>query len=74
MIVKVSAITLGIGAEITGIDISQPMNKRTIAKVRELFLRACAGILETRRFPGETTNSSLVISAKCMCTPLTEVS
>ena len=39
MIVEVSAITPGIGAEITGLDISQPMNKKTIARLREFFLR-----------------------------------
>jgi taurine dioxygenase len=37
--VKVSAITLGISAEITGLDISQPMNKKTMARLGELFLR-----------------------------------
>lgn len=39
MIVEVSAITPGIGAEVTGVDISQPINKKTIARLRELFLR-----------------------------------
>ena len=39
MIVQVSATKLGIGAEVTGLDISQPMNKKTIARRRELFLR-----------------------------------
>ena len=39
MIVAVSATKLGIGAEVTGLDISQPMNKKTIARRRELFLR-----------------------------------
>jgi taurine dioxygenase len=39
MIVEVSAITPGIGAETPGLDISQPMNKKTIARLRELFLR-----------------------------------
>ena len=39
MIVAVSATKLGIGAEVTGLDISQRINKKTIARVRELFLR-----------------------------------
>ena len=39
MTVEVSAITPGIGAEVTGLDISQPMDKKTIARLRELFLR-----------------------------------
>ena len=39
MIIEVSAITPGIGAEITGVDISQPLDKDPIARLRELFLR-----------------------------------
>ena len=39
MIVEVSAITPGIGAEVTGLDISQRIDKKTIARLRELFLR-----------------------------------
>ena len=39
MIIEVSAITPGIGAEITGLDLSQPLDKDTIARLRELFLR-----------------------------------
>jgi taurine dioxygenase len=39
MIVEVSAITPGIGAEVTGLDISQRINKKTIARFREVFLR-----------------------------------
>ena len=39
MIFEASAITPGIGAEITGLDISQPLDKNTIARLKELFIR-----------------------------------
>ena len=39
MTIEVSAITPGIGAEITGLDISQPLDQDAIARLRELFLR-----------------------------------
>ena len=39
MMIEVSAITPGIGAEITGLDLSQPINEKTITRLRELFLR-----------------------------------
>ena len=73
MIIEVSAITPGIGAEITGLDISQPLDKDTIARLRELFLRHLVLVFRDQVLSREDHKSSLIILPNCMCTHPTGV-
>jgi len=53
MIFKASAITPGIGAGITGLDISQPMKKKTIARLGEIFRRQLVLVLRDQALARE---------------------
>ena len=53
MTIEVSAITPGIGAEIQGFDISQPLDQDAIAGLRELFLRHLVLVFRDQMFSRE---------------------